>query len=86
MSDHRGMILLDALLGLLMISVIAVLIYSASSLKNSVEFDSACSEMEDIWRNEEYLEIYDPSHHILPEPVLEEIPLLDDGQGLPLLN
>ena len=86
MSGRKGMIFMDALLGLLMLSVIALLIYSASSLKNSVEFDSASSAMEELWRDEEYLEIYDPSHHALLEEILEEIPVQVDDQDLPLLN
>ena len=86
MSDRRGMILLDALLGLLMISVIALLIYGASSLRDSVEFDPASSQMEELWRDEEYTEIYDPAPHVTSETVLEELTSEENVQDLPLLN
>ena len=55
MSGHRGMILMDAMLGLLIISITAALIYGASSLRNSVEFETASEEMEELWRDEDHL-------------------------------
>lgn len=86
MSGHRGMILMDAMLGLLIISITASLIYGASSLRNSVEFETASEEMEELWRDEDHLEIYDPAKPALPEPITDILPQLETGRDLPLLN
>ncbi len=86
MSGHKGMILIDALLGLLIVSITASLIYGASTLRNSVEFETASEEMEELWRDEEYLEIYDPAKPAVLEPIVEVLPQLETGQDLPLLN
>ncbi len=86
MSGHKGMILMDAMLGLLIISITASLIYDAASLRNSVEFETASEEMEELWRDEDYLEIYDPAKPALPEPIADILPQLETGQDLPLLN
>ena len=86
MSGHKGMILMDAMLGLLIISITASLIYGASSLRNSVEFETASEEMEELWRDEDYQEIYDPAKPALPEPIADILPQLETGQDLPLLN
>ena len=86
MSGHRGMILMDAMLGLLIISITASLIYGAASLRNSVEFEAASEDMEELWRDEDYLEIYDPAKPALPEPIADILPQLETGQDLPLLN
>ena len=86
MSGHKGMILMDAMLGLLIISITASLIYGASSLRNSVEFETASEEMEELWRDEDYLEIYDPAEPVIPLEAVELLPQLETGQDLPLLN
>ncbi|MBQ1304439.1 MAG: hypothetical protein IIY51_06040 [Erysipelotrichaceae bacterium] len=86
MSGHKGMILMDAMLGLLIISITASLIYGAASLRNSVEFEAASEDMEELWRDEDYLEIYDPAKPALPEPIADILPQLEIGQDLPLLN
>ena len=42
--------------------------------------------MEELWRDEDYLEIYDPAEPALPEPITDILPQLETGQDLPLLN
>ena len=73
---------MDALFSLLIIYMAVTLISVSSRLKQKETFDPRCDEMNYLWQNENYLDIYDPAARKKEaiEEVISLLPLIKGHQ------
>ncbi len=91
MLQIKGSIILDALFGMIVLSLITALLYSASRLKHKFRFENESEKMRYIWESEEALETCFPARKSVLEDLLEisgSMPVnpSEEAQDLPLLN
>ncbi len=74
-KSKEGTVLIEALLGLAIMMLIVEIVMGMSVLRSMHVFDSDCQQMEEIWTNEEYLEVYTPHKETIIEELMPQISL-----------
>lgn len=83
MKNRKGSILIDAVIGMMLMTLIAALVMNITLVRKNLKYDSRCEEMTELWELEDIETFYAPEDPSLIDELIPRIITEEDLEDSP---